>query len=154
MDQAHRFLKPIGQDRQPIPLLVRPSPLPNLSKVDTATQLTSSSNFRTVRLALTAVSAELAVTKQLVKAIKAANTGVTKLSAVTTMATTSNNVAAGAAIMEDTNNRPRTSRHVLVDCRLCAAWKASRHTCVTTTFRFLFLFTHHAQSGSKEGRES
>ena len=55
-------------------------------------------------------------------------------------------------------NWPTISRHVLVDCRLCVAWKTSHQTCVTTIFRFSFLFTHQMrnldQMGSREGRES
>jgi hypothetical protein len=101
MDQAHHFLKPIDQDLQPTPLQDQPFPHPNLNKADTATQLTFSSNSTTLRLALTAVSAELAATKQLAKVIKVANTEVTKPSAATIMATTSNNAAAGAATTED-----------------------------------------------------
>jgi len=101
MDPAHRFLKPIDQALQPTRLQDQPFHHPNLSKADTATQLTSNSNSTTPRLALMAVSAELAVTKQLAKVIKAANTEDTKVSAAMPMATTSSNAAAGAATTED-----------------------------------------------------
>lgn len=101
MDPAHRFLKPDDQALQPILLPARLSLHHNLSKPDTAaTQLTSNNNSTTARLALTVVSAELEVTKQLDKATKVANMEATKVSVATTMATTSN-AAAGAATTED-----------------------------------------------------
>ena len=102
MDLAHRSLKLVDQALQPTLLRDRPFHHLNPSKADTAIQLTSNNNSTTPRLALTAVSVVPEVTKQLARAIKAANTEVIKLSEATTMATTSNAVV-GAATTEDIN---------------------------------------------------
>jgi hypothetical protein len=99
MDLAHHFLRLVDQDPQPTRVQDQPFLHPNLSKVDTATQLTSNSNFMAARPAHTLVSVELEVTKQLAKATRAANTEATKLSEATTTVTTRN--ADGAATTED-----------------------------------------------------
>jgi len=66
-----------------------------------ATQLTSNSNSKTARPALTGVSAEPVLIKQLVKVTKVANMEeATKVSPAITMATTSSNAADGAATTE------------------------------------------------------